>query len=173
LPPQRITLVEKAGPGLAGSIPPEILTSDFVDPRVLRYVVSPQDSINYQGRIFLLVDDLCYSAAEGFTAFCEASDFATVVGTWTGGDGIAFTPALVTLPNSGLVVRFPSVMGLNPNFSANEETHTSPDVMVEQSLDDILEYLANQDSASDNRPDPSCDAGLRMCLALALEEATE
>jgi hypothetical protein len=64
-------------------------------------------------------------------------------------------------------------MGLNPDFSANEEAHTSPGVMVEQSLRDILGYLAKQDSSSDPRPDPSRDAALRMCLTLALEEATE
>lgn len=162
--------VERAGPQLAGNIPPEILTSEYAEPRVYRYVVTPRDSINYQGRIFVLVDDLCFSAADGFAAFCKGSGFATVVGTWTRGDGIAFTPAIVTLPNSGMVVRFPSVFGLNPDFSASEEAHTSPDVMVEPSLEDILEYLATRDSSGELRPDPSFDTQLRTCLTLALSE---
>ena len=119
------------------NIPPEILTGDFVDPIAVEIKAVPaEDSIRYRGKIYLIVDDLCYSAAEGFASFCKATGFATVVGTWTGGNGIAFTPALVTLPNSGMVVWFPLTMGLNPEFSANEETHTLPEVMVEQSLDD-------------------------------------
>jgi hypothetical protein len=162
--------VERAGPQLAGNIPSEILTAEYAEPRVYRYVVTPRDSINYQGRIFVLVDDLCFSAADGFAAFCKGSGFATVVGTWTRGDGVAFTPAVITLPNSGMVVRFPSFYGLNPDFSASEETHTSPDVMVEPSLDDILEYLATRDSSGELRPDPSFDTQLRMCLVLALSE---
>lgn len=162
--------VERAGPQLAGNIPSEILTAEYAEPRVYRYVVTPRDSINYQGRIFVLVDDLCFSAADGFAAVCKGSGFATVVGTWTRGDGVAFTPAVITLPNSGMVVRFPSFYGLNPDFSASEETHTSPDVMVEPSLDDILEYLATRDSSGELRPDPSFDTQLRMCLVLALSE---
>lgn len=45
--------VERAGPQLAGNIPPEILTSEYAEPRVFRYVVTPHDSISYQGRIFV------------------------------------------------------------------------------------------------------------------------
>lgn len=161
-------LVEKAGSELAANVPPEILTGSFVEPRAWRYVVTPRDSVNYQGKVFLLADDLCYSAADGFAAFCKGSGFATVVGTSTGGDGIALTPALITLPNSGMVVRFPWVLGLNPDFSASEEAHTFPDVMVEQNLEDILQYLATRDSLGATGPDPTCDAALRTCLALAL-----
>jgi len=164
-------LVAMAGTGLEQNIPPEILTRDFANPLVYRYQVSPRDSVDYGGKIFLLVDDLSYSGAEAFAAFCKASGFATVVGTWTGGDGIALTPALVTLPNSGMVVRFPLVMGLNPDFTANEEAHTSPDVLVEQTFEDVVAYLSKHAGSGDLRPDPTCDAALRECLRLALEGA--
>jgi len=36
------------------------------------------------------------------------------------------------LPNSGLIVRFPGEMGLNPDGTVNEEVKTIPDVYVEQ-----------------------------------------
>ncbi|MEX0974866.1 MAG: S41 family peptidase [Bacillota bacterium] len=163
----KTALVEKAGSGLAGNIPPEVMTGDFVNPRVLTVGATPRDSVNYRGRIFLLVDDRSYSAAEGFTAFCKASGFATVVGTWTGGDGIGFTPAEVVLPNSGMVVRFPLGMGLNPDFTANEESHTLPHVFVEQNLDDILVYMSKWASGAVSQPDPTYDAALRRCLELA------
>ncbi|HHY34844.1 MAG TPA: hypothetical protein GX510_04305 [Firmicutes bacterium] len=166
-------LVEKAGPGLAANIPPEALGDDFVDPCLIRARVLPAaDSVRYRGKIYLLVDDLCFSAADGFASFCKATGFATVVGTWTGGDGIGFTPAPVLLPNSGIAVQFPVVMGLNPDFSANEETHTCPDVMVEQSVEDILEYLAAGDAVLLSGPDPRFDAALRACLALSHVSST-
>ncbi len=88
-------LLEKAGPGLAANIPPEALADDFVDPCLIRArVLSAADS---RGKIYLLVDDLCFSAADSFARFCNATGFAAVVRTWTGGDGIGFTPALVVL----------------------------------------------------------------------------
>lgn len=51
--------------------------------------VEPSDtSINFQGKIWVLIDKECYSAAEGFTAFCKSTGFATLVGTETGGSGL-------------------------------------------------------------------------------------
>ena len=58
-------------------------------------------------------------------------------------------------------------MGLNPDFTANEGTHTLPDVFVEQSLDDILAYLSKWSSGAVSQPDPTYDAALRTCLELA------
>jgi hypothetical protein len=40
----KTALVDMAGPGLAGNIPLEILTGDFVDPRIQRYVVTLHSS---------------------------------------------------------------------------------------------------------------------------------
>ena len=70
--------------------------------------------MNYQGRIFLLVDDNVYSSAESLAAFCRGSSWATVIGGCTGEDGVGFDPALVALPNSGMTLRFSSMIGLNP-----------------------------------------------------------
>lgn len=162
-------LLDRAGERLRPNIPPEVLTYDFADPFALRMVVNSRDSIRYRGRVFVLADDLSFSGAEGFAAFCKATGFATVVGTWTGGDGSAITPVFVSLPNSGMVVRFPVVMGLNPDFAANAETHTRPDVLVEQSVGDIVAYLAKLDMREGLTPGPSWDAALRECLRLVLD----
>lgn len=70
------------------------------------------------------------------------------MGSPTGGDGLGWELAICRLPNSGLVFKFPMAMGLNPDMTANEETHTMPDVPVEQ-------------------PDPDSDTALRKCLELA------
>lgn len=100
----------------------------------------PSNSIGFKGKIYLLVDDYVFSSAEAFAAFAKATGWATIVGTWTGGDGIGMDPALFSLPNSGLVIRFPLEMGLNPDGTSNEEYHTAPDVYAEQSYADFIKY---------------------------------
>lgn len=107
----------------------------------VNYDISPLNPVGFKGRIFLLVDDKVYSSAESFAAFAKAAKWATLVGTRTGGDGIGIDPALVSLPNSGLIVRFPLEMGLNPDGSANEEFATAPDIFAEQTYRDYLEHL--------------------------------
>jgi hypothetical protein len=82
----------------------------------------------YEGNIYLLVDKAVYSSAESLAYFCKATGFAKVVGERTGGDGIGTDPLLLTLPNSGIVVRFTGEMALNPDGSPNEETKTEPDL---------------------------------------------
>lgn len=106
--------------------------------------ISPKNSVGFKGRIFLLVDSYVYSSAESFAVFAKSTGFATIVGTRTGGDGIGVDPAVVSLPNSGLLVRFPMEMGLNPDGTSNEETHTEPDVYVEQSYGDFIKYVESK-----------------------------
>jgi C-terminal processing protease CtpA/Prc len=103
--------------------------------------VSPLDKIDFKGKIYLLVNDGVYSAAESFAAFAKDTKWATLVGSNTGGDGIIFDPAIASMPNSGLVFSFSQVMGLNTDGTANEETHTAPDIYEEISGNDIIKYM--------------------------------
>ena len=83
----------------------------------------------FRGRIWLLVGPAVYSASESFSVFCQATGFATLVGTQTSGDGIgALNPIMMRLPNSGILIQFTMMYGLNPDGSSNEETGTMPDV---------------------------------------------
>ena len=83
--------VEKlAGEACPPGLPPEILTPAFDEPRTMKYTIEPSGSVNYAGKIFLLVDDNVFSSAESFAAFCKGSGWATVVGSFTGGDGIGY-----------------------------------------------------------------------------------
>lgn len=100
--------------------------------------------IDYKGRIFILVDKDVYSSSEAFTNFSKETNFATIVGTATGGDGIGFAPVYFSLPNSGLVLRMASCMGLNPDGSSNEEFGTIPDIIInpgEDALEKVLEMI--------------------------------
>lgn len=102
--------------------------------------ISPEGYTGFKGKIFLLVDDSVFSSSEMFAVFCKDTHFATVVGTRTGGDGPGFDPVLLSLPNSGIVIRFPADYGLNPNGSSNFEMKTTPDIIIDPSKgEDALE----------------------------------
>lgn len=82
----------------------------------------------FGGKIWLLVGERVYSAAEAFTVFCKDTVFATIVGAPTGGDGIGIDPVIFALPNSGILVRYSALFGLNADGTSNEEYGTLPDI---------------------------------------------
>ncbi len=86
------------------------------------------DEALFKGKFFILSNDLNYSASEAFLQFCKKSNFGTIVGEISGGDGIGTDPIFISLPNSGLVVRFSFLYGLNQDGSCNEEFPTVPDI---------------------------------------------
>ncbi|OIQ20126.1 MAG: hypothetical protein BM557_05495 [Flavobacterium sp. MedPE-SWcel] len=103
----------------------------------------------YKGKIYLLVDHEVFSSSDALAHFCKVTKFATVVGEKTSGDGIGTDPLLLTLPNSGIVIRFTGEMGLNADGSANDETKTNPDLIIKASnkkerLKKLLEHLKLQ-----------------------------
>jgi C-terminal processing protease CtpA/Prc len=126
------------------------------------------DSVNYGGRVFVLVDDGVFSSAETFAAFCKESGWATLVGECTGGDGIGFDPSTLTFPNSGMYILYSTTLGLNPDWSVNEQLHTRPDVLIERAPGDLLRYIQLQSAGPLPGPDPSWDTALRECLRRAL-----
>jgi C-terminal processing protease CtpA/Prc len=119
---------------------PDEIKSDFSAFLSSTREVSPENSVGFKGKIFLIVDDYVYSSAESFAVFAKATGLATIVGTRTGGDGIGIDPAICALPNSGLIISFPLEMGLNPDGTSNEETHTEPDIYAEQIYEDFIKY---------------------------------
>lgn len=149
------------------NFPDEILTEQFTDPIKLPRIVFPKDSVGFDGEILLLVDELVYSSAEGFAAFAKATGWATLVGTQTGGDGIGISPMIFSLPNSGLLIRMPQGLGLNPNGTANEEFPTYPDVYVEYNTDEYneLENILTE-QLEPGVPCPELDAILREAIRL-------
>ena len=97
----------------------------------------------YPGKIWVLVDEGVYSAAENFVAFCKNTGFATLVGEATGGDGGIADPILVSLPESGLLLRFSVFYGINADGTGNEAAGTQPDLSVPQG-EDALAFLLDQ-----------------------------
>lgn len=100
-----------------------------------KITIKPQNSVGFNGKIYLLVDDRVFSSSEAFAVFAKSTGFATLVGERTGGDGIGFDPAMCTLPNSGFVFRFPEEMGLTSDGTCNFEYKTEPDIKVSAKVD--------------------------------------
>lgn len=128
---------------------PEEVEEDFDMYWISKTTIKPKNSIDFNGKIFLLVDKWVYSSSESFAVFCKGSGFATLVGETTGGDGIGIDPLLFSLPNSGLVIRFSSLLALNGDFTINEEVKTVPNVKVNAAIirdykyDEAIKYVIN------------------------------
>ena len=123
------------------NLPPEANFDYFDYALRIDQSISPIDSINYEGKIYILVDDKVASASESFTVFAKSTNFAEIIGTQTRGDGIGFTQLYFSLPNSNLIVKLSSNMGLNPDGSSNEEFGTIPDVPTRSSLEALDKAL--------------------------------
>lgn len=103
------------------------LATHFV--RVCHRVEPADQPSPFRGRIWVLADESVYSASESFALFCQQTGFATLVGSATSGDGIGTDPVFLQLPNSGILVQYTPVFGLNPDGSSNEELGTLPDLL--------------------------------------------
>lgn len=111
--------------------------------------ITPNNSINFKGEIFLLVSKKVFSSSEGFAQFCKTTGWATIAGERTGGDGIGSDPAMIMLPESGILMSFPCLVGLNHDGSLNSEEKTTPDIEFEgtnshERLEKLINYLGNQ-----------------------------
>lgn len=129
------------------NIPEELLDGSF-RVKVETDTVSPDYPIPFKGKIFLLVNKVVFSSAEGFAYFCKATNWATIAGETTGGDGIGSDPIPFILPESGIVVRVPSLSGFNPDGSLNFEEKTVPDIAIngkdsDQRLANLINYIRN------------------------------
>lgn len=131
------------------SIPHELYDQNFrVYNTTLRIEANKREYKHFKKK-YVLVDRYVYSSSESFAYFCKATNFAQVAGERTGGDGIGTDPLVLTLPNSGIVLRFTGAMALNPDGSSNEEMKTTPDIRLEdldslQSIEEIKAHIQEQ-----------------------------
>lgn len=111
------------------NLPPEV-EEKFKYYDEFTMTINPNDSVNFKGNIYLLVDDVVYSSAEAFAVFAKDSGFATLIGKTTGGDGLGSDPILLSLPKSGYILRMSKDMGTLSDGTCNEEYKTIPDYEV-------------------------------------------
>lgn len=134
------------------NLPEELYNGEYLLTKSDNEITPHKKTIAYKGQIYLLADANVYSSSEAFANFCKSSGFATVVGETTGGDGIGADPFLFTLPTSGIVIRYPGIMGLNANGSSNEEMGTTPHIFIagdnaEERFENLLKYIQPSVSA--------------------------
>lgn len=97
------------------------------------YVLEPKCTQNcFKGKVWALIDERCYSAADAFAIFCKQTGFASLVGAATGGNGIGTTPYIAALPYSGLLFRYEPYMGFNLDGTCNGTRGTAPDIPLEE-----------------------------------------
>ncbi|WP_425539812.1 S41 family peptidase [Microaceticoccus formicicus] len=131
-----------------GELPLELNVQSYVRDKFKNYkrfdiTVEPKDSVGYEGKIFLLQDKKVYGAADTFAQFCKSTGFATIMGTTTRGYGMnaEIEPVLVALPNSGLILRMPTVMGLNYDGTGTALGGTPPDIEINKDVIDLKEII--------------------------------
>lgn len=115
-------------------------------------VIVPSEDINVGEaadiKKWVLTSERTYSSSDKFVNFCKQTGWATVVGTKTGGDGLASTPLLLKLPDSGLLVRFSALAGENSDGSMNV-AGTAPDevcIKGEDPMDRCLELIREDEA---------------------------
>lgn len=91
-----------------------------------------EDSICFQGQLWMLIDSSNYSASDAFASFCKATGFARLVGETTGGNGRGGQPYTFALPNSGLLVYFDPYFSFNPDGTCNAIVGTKPDIETKE-----------------------------------------
>lgn len=111
--------------------------------------IYPHLPIPFAGKIVVLTDHTVFSAADEFAYFAKHSSWAMVAGEVTSGGGIGSDPALIRLPVSGILVRYPALAGLNRDGSLNTEKKTVPDVIIEgrnekERLVNVIKYLTGK-----------------------------
>ncbi len=113
--------------------------------------IIPQDTSQkyFSGKVWVLIDNGCYSATDAFTSFCRETGFATLVGSTTGGNGKGANPHLMALPYSGLLIRYDAYLSFNIDGTCNGITGTPPDIPCIEGMDALETCLqAIQQEAS-------------------------
>ncbi|OLS29303.1 MAG: hypothetical protein ThorAB25_16840 [Candidatus Thorarchaeota archaeon AB_25] len=141
-----VGITDLASKSLFGYLPPEAMGNEFLVYNY-KHTFTPTYEVNFNGEISLLIDNVVYSASEGFTCFCKQTGFATIYGTTSGGDGIMEFPTYFCLPNSKMVITLSSALGLDQTGHSSEEFRTQPDVYYESSFgnhSELIDYVRSQ-----------------------------
>jgi C-terminal processing protease CtpA/Prc len=105
------------------------------------------------------------SAADRFVSDMKKNNMATVIGNNTGGEGLASSYNMVSLPNSKLAFIYMPGGAKNPDGTDNSLYGTAPDYYVTQSVEDYYaECEKDTDKAFDYTEDYEYDTVLRYAV---------
>lgn len=103
-------------------------------------IIQPEmKSLNYAGKIYLLVNENCFSSALSFLSAVRGSNRFVSVGQasgWFGGRGL--TPFLFCLPNSNIIFSIEPAIDITRVSSIKEIMQDKPDVEIPLNIDDYI-----------------------------------
>lgn len=115
----------------------------------LKYYLKIKDKIeakkknSFNGKIYLLIDNKCFSSADLFAHYVKYTKFATIVGSPAAGDGTGGIGYLYfPFPNSGFIYQIQCAYGFNDDGSSNFESGTEPDIVAARNKE--LDYVLNE-----------------------------
>jgi C-terminal processing protease CtpA/Prc len=98
---------------------------------------------NFKGKVFILMDGRSFSASTEFSAIVKANSRGKFIGEECGGGYLGNTSgneAFVTLPNSKIIVRIPTVKySMAINNTSNNNTSIKPDFPFYKTIVGIVE----------------------------------
>ena len=100
------------------------------------------ERLAFDGKIWLLVDRLSFSASEISAALAKESGFATLVGESTGGIFGGYTAAFIGLPNTGAIIRYDYGYATDLQGRSLEEFGVSPHIFNRPGMDALQTVLA-------------------------------
>lgn len=124
---------------------------NIVEDDSIKYVVytkviyAAEKHCEFNGKLWLLVDEQDYSASDAFTTFCKNTKFATIIGKTTGGNGGGGEIQSIVLPNTGIVILYDPYMCFNSDGSCNGIHGEHPDIEIaedEDALEVCLKMIA-------------------------------
>lgn len=116
-------------------ISPDMLTGTDIFLKAAFTLSCTDAKDKFHGKIWLLVDEYCYSATDALACFCKETGFATLVGAKTGGNGKGAQPYFMALPYSGLIVEYEAYLSFNSDGTCNGIFGTVPDIVSEEGHD--------------------------------------
>lgn len=142
--------ISDLNPGVLGSFP-EGLKKDFQYYGIHTVRIEPKDPIGFRGDIYLLTNRASRGAAERFANFVRGSNFATLVGDYTGFNAPIFEPILFSLPNSGMVIRYRGELAINADGNISSHVGIAPDYRIKNSgikfpaiqADEVISFILN------------------------------
>ena len=96
--------------------------------------ITPKNKYNFKGKIFLLIDNNCYSASETIIRIHRQLELSTIIGVNSGGgEGAVHAPLIYEVPNCHLLFRTEIEITFNADGTINELYGTKPDINLEPS----------------------------------------
>lgn len=123
---------------------PEGIQEEFQYYGIHTVRVQPVDPIDFKGNIYLLTNRGVRGSAERFTNFVKDAGLASLVGSVTAGNAPIFEPIILSLPNSGMLIRYRGDMAINGDGNITSHVGTIPHITIHDTTIRMPAYEADE-----------------------------